>query len=88
MTTTIWAHFDGKVIVPHGHVDLPVDEAMMIQIAPPSVSPSSPSPRQGARTKEDWQAFFEEMEEDSVEVDHFIDHSRESCYDDIIHDPD
>jgi len=93
MTTTIWAHFDGKVIVPHGQVDLPVDEAMMIQIAPsphvPPVSPPvSPSPWQGARTKEDWQAFFEEMEEDSVEIDHFIDHSRESCYDDTIDDPD
>jgi len=82
MTTTFRARFDGKVIIPQDHVDLPVDEELTVQAAP------SPSTQRAARPKKDWQAFFEEMDKHSVEVHHFIDHSRESCYDDTIHDPD
>ena len=87
MTTTIWAHFDGKVIVPHGQVDLPVDEAMMIQIAPPVSRPSRPA-RRVVETEEELLALFEEMDKHSVHAGNSIDYSRESCYDDIIHDPD
>ena len=75
MTTTIRAHFDGKVIVPHGQVDLPVDEELTIQVAPPLSEPAT------IQTVEELRALFAEMKKHSVKVDHFIDHSRESCYD-------
>ena len=81
MTTTIRARFDGKVFVPYDHVDIPADRDVTIQVVPPPA-------QRVMRTKKDWQSFFEEMDKHSVEVDHFIDHSRESCYDDTIADPD
>ena len=88
MTTTIRARFNGKVFVPHGHVDLPVDEEVTIhRDLPPSPSLSPPA-QQGARPKRDWQAFFEEMDKHSIHAGNSIDYSRESCYDDTIHDPD
>ena len=85
MTTTIRARFDGKVFVPYDHVDFPVDEEVTLQVAS---SPSSPPARRIEETEEELLAFFKEMKKHSVKVDHFIDYSRESCYDDTIHDPD
>ena len=80
MTTTIRAHFDGKVLVPHGQVDLPIDKEVMLQVTRP--------PRRRAQTKEEFMAILEEMDKRAVKVDHYIDHSRESCYDDTIPEPD
>jgi len=73
MTTTFRARFDGKVFVPHGPVDLPVDEEVTVQV--------TPKKQRRIKTVEELRELFKEMDEDSVEVNHFIDHSRESCYD-------
>ena len=35
MVRRIWAHFDGKVIVPHEPLDLPVDLPLQVQLIAP-----------------------------------------------------
>jgi len=84
MTTTVRARFDGKAFIPHDHVDLPADKEVTLQFTP---TPTPPAQRV-ARPKKDWQAFFEEMDKHSIHAGNSIDYSRESCYDDTIHDPD
>jgi hypothetical protein len=39
MTTTLRVHFDGKVLVPEGPVDLPVGQPLEIQVAPAGEKP-------------------------------------------------
>ena len=88
MTTTFQARFDGKAFIPYGHIDLPVDEDVTLQVAPPSVSRPSHPARRVVETEEELLALFEEMDKHSVHAGNSIDYSRESCYDDTIHDPD
>ena len=77
--TTIKAHYDGKVLVPHEKLDLPVDQELTVQLELPAPQP--------VRTEQELLALFAEMDEDSVNTGHFVDFSRDSIYTGTLDDP-
>jgi hypothetical protein len=44
MTTTLTARFDGKVLIPEGHVDLPRGARLRLRIDPAPPAEQTPSP--------------------------------------------
>jgi hypothetical protein len=55
MTSTLQAHFDGRVIIPDEPVDLPVDEKLEIDIRIPYVSRKSST---DAEREAAWRSFL------------------------------
>ncbi len=78
--TTIKAHFDGNVLVPHEHIDLPVNQEIVLQF-------EAPSEPQIVRTEQELLALFAEMDGDVVNPNHTVDYSRDSIYDGTLDDP-
>jgi hypothetical protein len=49
--TTLTAHFDGKVLIPDGPVELPVNQALRVQVEPAAAPPAKPLQRLAALAK-------------------------------------
>ncbi|HUO09610.1 MAG TPA: hypothetical protein VM008_14970 [Phycisphaerae bacterium] len=78
--TTIKAHFDGKVLVPHEPVNVPINQEILLQLD------GSTEP-QVVRTKQELLALFAEMDGDVVNPNHTVDYSRDSIYGGTLDDP-
>jgi hypothetical protein len=78
--TTIKAHFDGKTIIPDEPLDLPVNRPLTIHIDPGATG-------NPPLTEQQFEELMAEMDRDAVNVDHFVDWSRDSIYSGTIDDP-
>ena len=77
--TTIRAHFDGKVLVPHSPLTFPVNQELTVQLEP--LAP------QVVQNETELLALFAEMDQDAVNTGHFVDFSRDSIYSGTLDDP-
>lgn len=78
--TIIKAHFDGKVLVPHEALNLPLNQEIVLQLD------DQTDPRI-VRTEAELHALFAEMDRDVVDLHHNVDYSRDSIYNGTPDDP-
>lgn len=80
--TMLRAHFDGKVLVPHGPVDLPQGTELQLQVTPVRPPPGSPEAILKAMsepphvTREDVEALEKAIEEGKLPA------TDKGCFDD------